>query len=86
MHHYDTDQMGHAADEWWCSECHREAPCDTMRLASAGKEPVLALHRQGKYLKKIRDGWFKHHLELRYFCYADMQAWPCRTVSMLGEA
>jgi len=57
-----------------------------MRVAAGGIAAVRALHYEGKYWKKVRDGWFKHHLELTSFCYADMQSYPCNTVRLIEAA
>ena len=86
LHHFEPTGCGCGENGWWCPQCRRCAPCDTMRVAAGGIAAVRALHYEGKYWKKVRDGWFKHHLELTSFCYADMQSYPCNTVRLIEAA
>ena len=84
LHRAEPTGCGCGENGWWCRRCQRCAPCDTMLMLPGGVDAIRTLHHQGKYWKKIRDGWFQHHLELRRFCYADMQAWPCLTAQLVA--
>ena len=82
--HYDCDQMGEWADEWWCQECRVMAPCRTMAMGD-DLAAIRALHYSAEYKRKIRDGWFKSHWIRVELCHEDTHDFPCLTARLIGE-
>ena len=85
LKHYDCDQMGAWADDWWCQECRVEAPCRTLALGD-DLPAIRALHYSSEYTVKVRDSLFHTHKAVAVLCHEDHHDYPCLTVRLLEGA